>query len=516
MDTLTEWDRFYSHFQRSRLSQTYETDTALVKKAGASLLIDTGKSFASDLFKSCGLFGGDVVKFNHILWQLEEKCLPQVAVMFENFKRSSDIPEVDVQPSLGAESLPEAEVYILNKNLKDNFILDGAVETLKTDAQNVCNRDNTVVCVKSDTPIGRTAGSRSKSVKVVKKSSNNFVRADDSVDQGKDCVALVRRSGRNVKISSRFQDVGDRILKTIKGEFVTDNTSTRPESEIPPQLQDLSVTESKGNIGGVSTFLYSCDLCQETFSFLGSVHKHLLSHQGLSVKHQLCLFCGKTFKLEKLLEAHIRKKHGKECHSGHVFQCPKCPKKFKTKEQLDFHSVRHAEVKPYFCEVCGKSFLREKGLMNHMRMHEGGGFMCAVCGKSFISQRVMMDHSTVHTGERPHVCDVCGKSFRLKANLHNHKHVHNPNKNIQCPHCPKSFRESRSFSRHLLMHTGERPWRCNVCGKGFVQEITLKKHMNLHNGENRHQCQVCLRSFVDKVGRHKGFYCSPCLASFLI
>ncbi|GFS25451.1 zinc finger protein 62 [Elysia marginata] len=583
-DILQTWNCFYSHFQNSKsLSQVVETETVVIQRAGASLLFDTGKSFAFDLFQTCGLLGGDVVKFNYILWKLEEKCLPQIFVMFEDFRKSLDldidkvhIPQDNIQDRFAAKTLPTAET-----TTDEETLIGDIKDATPKISENVYDSGQ----IENDT-LSQVPPQWKPSKSKPQKSEIKHLYACSRKEKGK-ILTSVRRSGRSVKISSRFQDVKEKILKTIKNQSLKEETCLKPETHSNSQI--LTVSESKDSdleshsslylfpehsqnktkISGSdhkcnikiidkdeensksnkrscplcktvieneqplevhmqvhipSSSFYSCDLCRETYSSLGSLRRHLLSHLGMPIKHNLCLFCGNTFKSESLLVTHIRKRHSKEFNSN-SFQCPKCPKKFKTKDQLDFHSVRHADIKPYACEVCGKTFMREKGLLSHMRMHEGGGFMCAVCGKSFVSQRVLEDHCTIHTGEKPHICDVCGKSFRLMANLRNHKQVHCPNKGIQCPECPKTFRDTRSYSRHMLMHTGERPWRCTVCGKGFVQEITLKKHMNLHNGKNLHQCKVCLRSFVDKWGLlkhstiHTGerpYECNVCHRTFRI
>ncbi|GFO42527.1 Zinc finger protein 420-like [Plakobranchus ocellatus] len=678
-DTLRLWDSFYSHFQNSKQMKHEDTEDKPVEiqNAGTSLLLDTGKSFALDLFKGCGLLDNDILKLHHILWQLEEKCLPQIAVMFEKFKKVVDVTndsaqycaiiQDNTQCGVTAQESNHSSVTtaqdstqyivtaqvgetedVLNSKEKDESILDKVLKV--SDSEKICQKETNTCAIASECMVSKVANSTLVSKKGVKNHSEKLVIANDSEKLIESVLAPVRRSGRSVKITPKFQDIGNTILRTIKPELdveLDDTTQTTlpghenlaqkskqrkageecTASIKPPLLCSFckkstfsserellehwtqheevakgenpfqcSVCKEKCSsfsnlcshylqhgeeakkcpcnvcsekFGGIKaltkhqrltghgedltqsrkpcpmchavlastesleehmlvhipcTFAYFCHLCQENFFTLGLLRIHLLSHLGLTVRNHICILCGKTFKLEKFLEAHVRRIHGKN-GDRYLFQCPQCPKRFKDKDQLDFHSVRHSGVKPYRCEICGKTFLREKGLISHRRLHDGGGFMCDICGKSFVNQRVLEDHSTVHTGERPYVCDVCGKKFRLRANLRYHKQVHNPIKRIQCQQCPKSFRDSRSYSRHMMMHTGEKPWRCEVCGKGFVQELTLKKHMNLHNGENRHQCKVCLRSFVDKWGLlkhstiHTGerpYECSVCQRSFRI
>ncbi|RUS83177.1 hypothetical protein EGW08_009077 [Elysia chlorotica] len=613
---LQIWDGFYSHYQYSN-TPTPDRENVLMETVGTSILLDMEKSFAFELMKSCDLLGDKIVgELNYILWKLEEKCLPQIIVQFENFKRS--LGSADVSQDMKTLGLVSKAVPLVESDSVVSVVDEDSTKTSVDDCNSPLHEKKRSNCILSNTLI-KTESSRAKTKKTIIKC--NEMSPDGSTRTENVPQISVRRSGRSVKISTRFQDVEDRIMKTIKGDFLTEKSSSGSGSEpwsinnkekietkqlsisYPPCIcsyckessfsNELELLEHwkkhKEHVRGdkpfqcnlcdesFSTYLnlashfgehsdseltqsnvdcksssvdkksftdvktevhvedsnscherscplcnsvlkteqsledhmqvhipssihHSCDQCNETFSNMGSVRRHLLSHLGMSMKHHVCPFCGKMLKFERSLVAHVKKKHGEFSNSAALFQCLKCPKTFRTESQLDYHSVRHAGVKPYFCEVCGKHFLRAKGLANHMQMHQGGGHMCAVCGKTFVSARVLEDHSTIHTGEKPHVCDVCGKSFRLRANLRNHKQVHSENKGIQCSKCPKTFRDARSYSRHMLMHTGERPWRCAVCGKGFVQEITLKKHMNLHNGKNLHQCNVCLRSFVDKWG----------------
>ncbi|CAL1531052.1 unnamed protein product, partial [Lymnaea stagnalis] len=87
---LSTWRLFYDTFQNSKIvfSQVGTGNEIALKNAGTSLLFDTGGDSAKELFKNCGLLGGDIVKLNYILWKLEELSLPKVIVMYEQFKKT--------------------------------------------------------------------------------------------------------------------------------------------------------------------------------------------------------------------------------------------------------------------------------------------------------------------------------------------------------------------------------------------------------------------------------------------
>ena len=115
------------------------------------------------------------------------------------------------------------------------------------------------------------------------------------------------------------------------------------------------------------------------------------------------------------MSAH-RKIHSK------LFPCEICGKSVKHKKDhmKTMHSSKLSEEKHY-CDICGKSFVREVNMKNHKQnFHEGRRFECKYCPSIFSGQGALQEHqSSVHEGKR-YDCDQCDKSFTRKPKLMEH------------------------------------------------------------------------------------------------
>eukprot|EP01083_Nonionella_stella_P075217 204351_1 len=71
-------------------------------------------------------------------------------------------------------------------------------------------------------------------------------------------------------------------------------------------------------------------------------------------------------------------------NSTKLFSCDVCQKSFSQEGNLKRHLLIHSGVKPYSCEVCKKNFSLKGGLNKHMLTHNGGKpYTCEVCQKNF-------------------------------------------------------------------------------------------------------------------------------------
>ena len=65
-------------------------------------------------------------------------------------------------------------------------------------------------------------------------------------------------------------------------------------------------------------------------------------------------------------------------------------------------------------------------IINHMRKEhqvnlQEKKFRCEVCGKGFVNENKLQDHVNAHTGARPHLCKFCGRGFAADGTRWRHE-----------------------------------------------------------------------------------------------
>ncbi|MPC38633.1 Zinc finger protein 567 [Portunus trituberculatus] len=80
----------------------------------------------------------------------------------------------------------------------------------------------------------------------------------------------------------------------------------------------------------------------------------------------------------------------------------------------------------------------------------------SLCGERFAQKSNLNTHTLAHAGVKKFECEVCGKLFSLKHSLTNHALIHTGAKDYQCGVCEKRFTLKRYLSRHMQTHKPEK------------------------------------------------------------
>ena len=255
---------------------------------------------------------------------------------------------------------------------------------------------------------------------------------------------------------------------------------------------------------------YECQTCEYICESRYKCWAHQRSHENQQSevpKESLrqCITCTKTFKTKSDLD-----RHSMICQTSHVtsYPCDLCKKIFSSEFFLSKHK-ENTHFKKYSCsnEECAKGFSTEHKLDQHQLVHDDRGFMCSICGKIFNSRAYFHSHMSSHTGERNFECDVCKKTFKTKDVLSKHKKIHDSIRQYCCEICGWRFHQSGSLKKHMDSHLNIKRYQCEVCSKKFSNKTSLDNHKlqsrhfvegdenDIINAEKAKKCEYCDKLF---------------------
>lgn len=132
---------------------------------------------------------------------------------------------------------------------------------------------------------------------------------------------------------------------------------------------------------------YGCPHCSLRFEGYYERMAHLNeAHREKEVLYS-CSHCELSFKTSGKRAMHVRSVHFPPQRD---FGCPFCEWQFKTSYELKRHMVRHTGERNFHCNVCGKSFPRNRALTSHLKTHEE--FCCKWCAAVFKQRTQLIAH----------------------------------------------------------------------------------------------------------------------------
>jgi hypothetical protein len=135
---------------------------------------------------------------------------------------------------------------------------------------------------------------------------------------------------------------------------------------------------------------YACPSCPRSFNWQGNLRRHtIMEHDtyGFDVKPSIenvfCAFCDKAFINDTHLTLHFRIVHKPTIVKREILdekhECPSCPRLFdsrkEAKEHFNLNHIRKPEPnkapEEFCCNFCGKIYVQEFRLRNHVKICEG-------------------------------------------------------------------------------------------------------------------------------------------------
>ncbi|KAL4712747.1 hypothetical protein ACJJTC_008044 [Scirpophaga incertulas] len=223
--------------------------------------------------------------------------------------------------------------------------------------------------------------------------------------------------------------------------------------------------------------LYKCSTCGEGYDFKNDLIHHLKTHKTSGI----CQFCGRSFRTEKNLTAHI----SVHLSSRKSFTCKICGRSYNTMSNLRAHNITHSTDRPYICNICHKSFKRNQDLKFHINQHTGERpYKCPFCDKCFASSGNCYSHrSRMHPGRKvepiiEHHSTTIQENLAVVTKIPNEVPLVNVKGIVkyQCTVCNHSFRRKDNYTYHMYQHTRDKPYKCIYCTEKYVSKRGLLIH----------------------------------------
>ena len=107
-------------------------------------------------------------------------------------------------------------------------------------------------------------------------------------------------------------------------------------------------------------------------------------------------------------------------------------------------------------------------------------------GKVFMHRVPYSNHLLGHRGIKPYICDVCGRSFAAKSSLFQHISMHRckqrPRSTVRytCDHCHESFRDEACFKTHpCSIYLTNHPNLSSICGQSLLEACSSASVMQV-------------------------------------
>lgn len=187
-------------------------------------------------------------------------------------------------------------------------------------------------------------------------------------------------------------------------------------------------------------------------------------------------------------------------HKTHPEFCVHCGEnRGSSVENIYEHNLKHINIRPFVCKLCGDSFLRNQQFVEHEKSHDKppeepvikeSKYKCKTCLLSFSNWKLFYKHQqeSGHFNEK-FLCEICGSEFHSNFLLSQHiRRLHK--------------RTGEIFTSFIVIGSNQfwlsdETFPCSLCSKVFATKINLDSHIKkIHQSDNKKfSCEICNNSF---------------------
>ena len=253
-----------------------------------------------------------------------------------------------------------------------------------------------------------THATQQQTVDVLKQLSNmdNIPEDDPKDDTFLPIVPQVQQPQPTVpKVEKPTEsDVTVPMLPRVIGTAIKVKTQSDTATTSKSTKKVFKTVEYKLKRKYVKARRFSCVGCNSSFSSQRELNEHFrASHPPVK-----CDMCEKCFNTPAAMLRHKYK------HYEYMYECEVCSRGFQFASQLKEHKRVHQTQGDWVCfkPKCGKRFKRESELNAHLVSHNKKQFKCEECPYSNSDPRNLRAHKRRHSDELPFKCASCREGFK--------------------------------------------------------------------------------------------------------
>lgn len=197
----------------------------------------------------------------------------------------------------------------------------------------------------------------------------------------------------------------------------------------------------------------------------------------------------------------VEKKQGTEGRKARTavgkYQCFVCEYFTSEFTELKHHMWTHRDGPTYSCDFCPKMFKSKSGLQWHSKMHPNElTHKCSKCERRCVDSVTKSEHEMRCTHDNK--CKICGITFRIENRMQFRSHLatHSMPTNFNCRYCGKTFKYKFALNQHVLVHLAEKSVKCPICTREFSRKSNLNEHLShVHSTKWKFKCEKCEKSY---------------------